>query len=269
MVPTMQPSPLPSPAPSLAPSRIPSPAPSELPSRAPTPAPVSSRRLQAQAQAQAQRRRRLLATTSVSEIVSDALISMNAAIGASLSPGEKLDLSSGNLGMRTEVIDAAHLALQGSAGLSIGTSLSSDNGLPSNVEPSMLLPSTINLTAQVTVAAINYGKFNPYELAGGELPEGSSVNSFSFNGVEVSGLDYPIVLALPLPSSRRRVLSEWNNTFGGKDFAESYSVDCGGKNVSKLEGAYTTQDLARAQFCGTDNLLVNATKWVSTRTKED
>ena len=29
----------------------------------------------------------------------------------------------------------------------------------------------------------NYGKYNPYELAGRALAEGTSVNSFTFNGI--------------------------------------------------------------------------------------
>jgi hypothetical protein len=129
----------------------------------------------------------------------------------------------------------------------------------------MVLPGSMNLTDEVTVAVINYGAFNPFERTGGALADGASVNSFTFNGVEVSDLGEPIVLALPLPSSRRRrELFAWNaSSFGSKDFAESYSTDCGGENVTRLEAAYTTQDLARAQYCGTEHLLVNQTKVVS------
>ena len=173
--------------------------------------------------------------------------------------------------MRTEVIDQALLDLQGTAGLSIQATASSSSGLPTGVSASMLLPPTLNLTTGVTVAAVNYGKYNPYEEAGGPLTEGASINSFTLNGMEVKDLTDPIVLALPLPSSRRRLLEggeerhrrlggSWNGSYWGtKDFAESYSVDCGAENITRTEALYTMQDLARAQFCGTESDLENQT----------
>ena len=180
-----------------------------------------------------------------------------------------------NLAMRTEVIDQALLDLQGTAGLSVQATASSSSGLPTGVSASMLLPPTLNLTTGVTVAAVNYGKYNPYEEAGGPLTEGASINSFTLNGMEVKDLTDPIVLALPLPSSRRRLLEggeerhrrlggSWNGSYWGtKDFAESYSVDCGAENITRTEALYTMQDLARAQFCGTESDLENQTKQVS------
>ena len=209
------------------------------------------------------------------------MLAMNEAIGKGLVAGEVEDVSSSNLGMRTQVIDSDLLAAGGSTGYSIAVQTSTSNGLSSGVQPNMLLPSTMNISADVTVAAINYGKNNPYELVGGELAVGASVNSFSFNGVKVADLDDPIVLALPLPSSRRRLMQQqqqrgegaeqdqrqlsgtWNGTWSTKGIAASYSVDCGAENVSRLVAQYTAQDLARAQYCGTESLLENETKWVS------
>jgi hypothetical protein len=198
-------------------------------------------------------------------MVDDALMAMNGAIGQDLVAGETSDFTSPNLAMRSTVVDSALIRTKGSAGLSIEAATASSIGLSSSVQPSMVLPGSMNLTDEVTVAVINYGAFNPFERTGGALADGASVNSFTFNGVEVSDLGEPIVLALPLPSSRRRrELFAWNaSSFGSKDFAESYSTDCGGENVTRLEAAYTTQDLARAQYCGTEHLLVNQTKVVS------
>ena len=186
---------------STLPTHAPTPAPTMGPTPLPTLAPQAARRLQERRQ----QRRRL---TTTAEMVNDALITMNSAIGRELVAGENKDFSSAHLGMRTTVVDSAYVALQGSAGLSVETATPSSSGLPSGVQPNMVLPSTVNISSAVTVAAINYGKFNPYELAGGELTAGASVNSFTLNGMEVSGLDDPIVLALPLPSSRRRLVQQ-------------------------------------------------------------
>ena len=129
----------------------------------------------------------------------------------------------------------------------------------------MLLPPTLNLSVgDVSVAAVNYGKGNPYETLGGSIEEGSSVNSFTLNGIDVKDLADPIVLSLPLPSSsRRRRLSEWNGTWPEKQRAKTYSVNCFGRNVSKLEALYSEEDLARAQFCGLELDLANKTRWVN------
>ena len=262
--PTLEPSPsptitvLPSSLPTLGPTQrptvVPSLTPTPLPTLDPTRAPSNA------GQRRRRLRRHLLTTTA--EQLDDALLTMNSAIGQNLVSGETNDVTSSNLGMRTSVIDSS---LIGATGLSVGAATSSDSGLPSGFEPAMTLPTTFKLNSSVSVAAVNYGKSNPYEASGGTIAEGASVNAFTLNGVEVSGLSDPIVLSLPLPSSRRRRLgatSEWNGTWGSKDFAQSYSVNCGGTNVTKLQATYTSQDLARAQYCGTEHLLENMTEWV-------
>ena len=267
-LPSLSPTNLPTAPPTLWPTPGPTIVPTLLPTAVPTPAPL--RRLQ---RGRRQRRRRLLSSTAAQ--LDDAILSMNSAIGQGLVAGEASDVTSKNLGMRTSKVDPTLLATSGdSNGFTIGAATSSSSGLPSSVEPSMVLPPTMNLSGDVTVAAVNYGKANPYEALGGAIAEGSSVNAFTFNGIEVSGLADPIVLALPLPSSRRRLLEEqrrqqrrrlgtdWNGTWGSKDFAQSYSVNCGGTNVTKLEATYTSEDLARAQHCGTEHLLENMTEWV-------
>ena len=190
---------------------------------------------------------------------------MNAAIGLGLVAGEESDLTSPNLGMRTTVVDPTLLGTSDANGLRVGAATSSSSGLPSGFEPAMVLPKTLALPGGVSVAAVNYGKSNPYEVSGGTIDDGASVNSFTLNGMAIRDLADPIVLSLPLPSSQRRLLRErllsgWNGTWGKKDFAQSYSLSCGGLNVSKLEATYTEEDLARAQFCGTESLLANMTR---------
>ena len=39
--------------------------------------------------------------------------------------------------------------------------------------------------------------------------------------------------------------------------------NCYGRNVSKLEGTYSAEDLARAKYCGLDSDLANQTRWVN------
>ena len=214
-------------------------------------------------------RRRLSATatpttpTPTANKVDDVLLTLNGAIGLGMFPGEESEHASTNLGMKSSVIDASLLGLN-DAGLSIGAGLASDNDLPDSVTPAMILPPTLNLSAgKVTVAAINYGKKNPYETDGGVVAEGSSVNSFTLNGMTVKDLTDPIVLELPLPSSTRRRLSEWTGKWPTKDKAEFYSVNCYGRNVSKLEAAYSEEDLARARYCGLESDLINKTRWVN------
>ena len=255
MLPNPSPTLLPFPVPTFLPSALPVPAPTPFPSLDPTRAPSAVRR----------RYRRHLLTTTADQL-DDALLTMNSAIGQGLVSGETNDVTSSNVGMRTSVIDSD---LIGVSGLSIGAATSSSSGLPSGFEPAMALPPTFNLSSSVSVAAINYGKSNPYEASGGAIADGASVNSFTFNGMEVSGLSDPIVLSLPLPSSRRRRLQErrrlggeWNGTWGSNDFGQTYSVNCGGINVTKLQATYTSEDLARAQYCGTERLLENMTEWV-------
>ena len=220
------------------------------------PSPVSSRRTRF-----LRSHRRRLLTTTVDQ-VEDALLAMNSAISQGLVAGEEFDAVSTHLGMRTTVIDSTLVGASGDVGLSIEVGAASSSGLPGGVTPSMVLPRTFSMNATVAVAAINYGKSNPYEMQGGVIAEGASINSFTLNGMEVSGLVEPIVLSLPLPSMRRR-LSAWNGTWGSKDFAQSYSVNCGGRNRTRLEALYTAHDLSRAQFCGTEHLLENMTKLTS------
>ena len=211
------------------------------------------------------RRRRRLAPTAAptANQVDGVLLSLSAAIGLGMVAGEESEHASTNLGMKSSVIDASLLGLN-DAGLSIGAGLASDNDLPDSVTPAMILPPTLNLSAgKVTVAAINYGKKNPYETDGGVVAEGSSVNSFTLNGMTVKDLTDPIVLELPLPSSTRRRLSEWTGKWPTKDKAEFYSVNCYGRNVSKLEAAYSEEDLARARYCGLESDLINKTRWVN------
>ena len=146
----------------------------------------------------------------------------------------------------------------GATGLTIGSATASSSGLPADAAPGMTLPATFQFNASMSVASINYGNSNPYEASGGPIGDGASVNSFTINGLEVSGLskDNPIILNLPLQASRRRQLRErrlgssWNFSWGTKDVAESYSVNCGGINVTSEEASYTAEDVARAEFCG-------------------
>ena len=155
-------------------------------------------------------------------MVDDTLLQLNKAVGQDLVVGENQDHAAEHLAMRSTVISQDYISLQGGAGLSIAAPKSHSSGLESGAQPSMLLPSTMNLSSEVTIATINYGKHNPYLISGGELDGSASINSFTFNGLEVSDLDDPIVLALPLmSSSRRRLMRERAKAYGREELKPS------------------------------------------------
>ena len=178
--------------------------------------------------------------------VDRALMDLSDAITKNLVPGEDhVDVSSDNVGMRhgtisPQLISYGDFRVQANVARGGVAKSKPDFSLPNGMFDKLALGdgSAIGNSDGVGMAATSWSS-NPFEAQGGALQNGSSVTALSMSGVSVTGLDDPIVLTLPLPTSAVEM-----------DVADpvTYTLNCT-VGHPPVQAGITSQDIARAAQC--------------------
>ena len=191
--------------------------------------------------------------SSTRSTLDSSLLTLNSVITASLVPGEEaVELVTENIGSSNLKIDQQLLTTFGALGIDAAMA----TGAPGARTTSFVLPDSILTKAssnsrrnrrklldstvdEVSIAVVSWSE-NPYESESvGAVQNGSIVTSLALNGFDVTGLEDPITIYLPLPTSASALIES--------DPVE-WTFDCG-LNVSLYDTYVSAMDYDRQEYC--------------------